>query len=401
MADDLDGIDLSNLLQSYNDDDKRGLKERWEMQLGKLQINQTRALEIMQMESRALHGLLKGTGSRVDIISLKKLSRFLEIPVGEAVNLYLESLKKPHEEQIHTLERRKFIAENFNLKELKNEGVIDDATDLDHVERELVRIFNYDSIFDYRKDVVNPAYSSAKLASDVQVLNYWIEYARKVFRKIQNPIPYDRQALIEYFPTIRWHSMSVEKGIWEVIKVLYRMGITVIYLPKFKKLHIRGATFSVNKKPSIVLSDYKGNYATIWFALLHELHHVLFDWDDILINSYHISDKTDFYTEVEVEDVANQFAKDYLFSDEKVQEVLPHYNNRIFIEEYARLNHVHPSIVYTMIALERDSWGWLQEFLPDINRYLWAVKEINHKMSASEVAKFYNDKIYNLNYEKD
>ncbi|MEZ0541357.1 ImmA/IrrE family metallo-endopeptidase [Fibrella sp. Tmos10] len=371
------------------------------MQLKKMQINQTQALEAIQIESRALHALLAGTSSRVDILSLIKLAHFLEISQTEAINLYLDSLKKPSDEQISLLERRKYILKNFNLSDLKSEGIIESSSDLDHVEKVLVKYFDYNSIFDYRREVLNPAYSSAKIASNNQMLNYWTEFARQVFKKIYNTNPYDRKALIEYFPTIRWHSMNVEKGLWEIVRVLFRMGITIIYLPKFSKLHIRGATFSVNRKPCIVLTDYKGNYATLWFALLHELHHVLFDWDDILMNSYHISDKTDLYTKVEVEDVANQFAKDYLFSDEKLQDVLPHINNRSYIEKYARLNHVHSSIIYTMIAYKRSNWVWLKDFLPDIGRCLKAVDGVSHKMPASKVAELYINTIYTTDHEKN
>lgn len=399
--DDLDDIDISGLMRSYSDNDRRSLKERFEMQLNNLKINQTQALEAMQIESRALHALLAGTSSRVDILSLIKLSHFLEISQTQAINLYLDSLKKTNDEQISTLERRKFILKNFNLSELKNEGIIESSTDLDHVENILIKYFDYNTIFDYRKDVINAAYSSAKISSDDQMLDYWIEFAREVFRKIHNTNPYDRKGLIDYFPTIRWHSMNIEKGLWEIVRALFKMGITIIYLPKFSKLHVRGATFSFNRKPCIVLTDYKGNYATLWFALLHELHHVLFDWDDILVKSYHISDKTDLYTKVEIEDVANQFAKDYLFSDEKVQDVLPHINNRSYIEKYARHNHVHESIIYTMIAYKRNNWGWLKEFLPDINRCLKIVSGISHKMPASKVAEYYINNVYTKNYEQN
>ncbi|MGE0569388.1 MAG: hypothetical protein AB7O73_15720, partial [Bacteroidia bacterium] len=309
--DNLNDIDISALMRSYDDNIKQNLKQLFELKLSELNTNQTQALEAMQIESRALNSLLTGGSSRVDILSLVKLARFLEISQTEAVDLYLNSLAIQNEYKINDLEKRKFILKNFNISELKKEEIISDTNDFESIENKIVSIFNYSSIFDYRGEVLNLAYSSAKLHSKNQMCDYWIEFSRQIFRKINNINPYDRESLIKYFPTIRWHSMNVEKGIWEVIRQLYRMGITIIYLPKFKSLHIRGATFAVNKKPCIVLTDYKGFYPTLWFALLHELHHVLFDWDDILVNSYHISDEVDLYTKTEVEDVADKFAKDY------------------------------------------------------------------------------------------
>ena len=47
------------------------------------------------------------------------------------------------------------------------------------------------------------------------------------------------------------------------------------------KTQIKGATFVINNKPCIVITDFNKNYGTIWFSLIHELHHVLFDLDSI------------------------------------------------------------------------------------------------------------------------
>lgn len=396
--DNLDDIDISALLRSYDDNVKKSLKEFYMLKLTELNVNQTQALEAMQIESRALNALLTGGSSRVDLFSLIKLARFLEITQTEAINLYLNSLIMLNEEKISDLEKRKFILKNFNITELKKEGVINSTTDFDSMENDLVKIFNYNSIFDFRKDVLFAAYSSSKLHRANQMCEFWIEYSREIFRKIHNTNVYDRKALIEYFPTIRWHSMNVEKGLWEVIRALYRMGVTVMYLPKFKTLHIRGATYAVNKKPCIVLTDYKGFYPTIWFALLHELHHVLFDWDDILVNSYHISykpGKAALYTKTEIEDVADKFAKDYLFSEGKMKEILPHINNPFYVKAYAEQNHVHESIPYAFYAFEKKNWGYVRKFMPDINMCLGIVKNISFKMSVSAVAEFNFTKIYN------
>jgi HTH-type transcriptional regulator / antitoxin HigA len=396
MADDnWNDVDISSILRSYDDKSTQDLKALFEAKLIELKVNQTQALEAMQIESRALKSLLTGGSSRIDILSLVKLSRFLEISQSDAINLYVNSLVNLNDGKITDLEKRNFILKNFNIAQLKKEGVIRSTTDLNSIENDLIKIFNYNSIFDYRREVLSPAYSSSKLHKEHQMCDYWIEYSRQIFLKIHNTNIYDRKALIDYFPIIRWHSMNVEKGIWEVIRVLYRMGITIMYLPKFKTLHIRGATFAVNKKPCIVLTDYKGFYPTLWFALLHELHHVLFEWDDILVNSYHLSDDTDLYTKTEVEEVADKFAKDYLFSDDKMKEVSPHINNPFYIKEFAKQNHVHESIPYAFLAFEKNNWGQVRKFMPDISRCLGVVKDITFKMSVSEVAEFNINNIYN------
>lgn len=397
MSDDFDNIDISSLLRSYDDRVNKSLKELFDYKIRELNVTQTQALEIMQMTSRSLLAILEGTSSRLDVMSIIKLSKFLEVPMNDIMVLFLESIKNNNLKKVNDIDRRKFILQHFDINELKKEGILEDVSDFDAIERKLVEIFDYSTILDYRKDVLNRAYSSAKLHKPNPMVEYWIEFSRKVFIRINNPNAYDRTALINFFPTIRWHSMNVEKGLWEVVKALYYMGITVIYLPKFKKLHIRGATFSVNKKPCIILTDYRGYYPTLWFALLHELHHVLFDWDDILVNSYHISDKADLYTEVEIEEVANNFAREYLFPEQKMKELMPHINNPKYIQEYAKLNHVHPSIPYIFIAYDKNrngSWGWVDQFMPDINESLNVVKNISLDMSVRDISAHYINNIY-------
>jgi Zn-dependent peptidase ImmA (M78 family) len=192
--------------------------------------------------------------------------------------------------------------------------------------------------------------------------------------------------------------MNVEKGLAEVVRALNKMGITVTYLPRFKSMHVRGATFAVNQKPCIVLTDYRGNYPTLWFTLLHELHHVLFDWDEILVNSFHLSGDTNLYTESEVETEANQFARDYLFSDEKMKQLIPHINDRYFVEEFAKGNHVHWSIPYIFYAFDMNSdeiWRRTKAIVPKADACLKHWPNAPFTQGVKINAKYNTDKILN------
>src|SRR5690606_36942062 len=110
-------------------------------------------------------------------------------------------------------------------------------------------------------------------------LEFWYAAALKSIDKTPNPYEYDREGLIEYFPTIRWHCLDVENGLLIVAQKLFKLGITLVIIPKFTQdLHIRGATFAHRGKPCIALTKYTRFYPTLWFTLIHELFHVLYDW---------------------------------------------------------------------------------------------------------------------------
>lgn len=392
---------IKSLLGSYGNPTNLGLKEKFELKLSELNINQTQALDIMGIETRALNGLLDGSGKRIDITALLKLSRFLETSQGDVINLFLDSLIPASASELEAIDKRKFIINNFDLPQLKKEGIIDSTTDFNLIEDKLLSYFGYDSIFDYRKDVLAPAYSSGKLHKDTLMSNYWVESAYQIFRKINNHYKYDRKALIDFFPTIRWYSLNVEKGLLQVIRALYKMGITVIYQSKFKSLHLKGATFVVNGKPCIVLTNYRGYYPTLWFSLIHELHHVLFDLEQIEINSFHISDNSDLFTTEHIENEANKFARKYLFSEEKMEDVLPHIENRYFINEYAKQNHIHPSIIYAFYAFDNgdDKKIWTKiinnKLMPDINLCLNQLESNPWQKSINDIVKYNKEQIFN------
>jgi hypothetical protein len=207
---------------------------------------------------------------------------------------------------------------------------------------------------------------------------FWIRTALCTFEEINNPYEYDREALVKFFPQIRWYSLNEKLGLTEVIKSLFKLGITVIYQPPLQGLQLRGATFNANGKPCIVLTNYMGFYSTLWFCLIHELYHVLFDWDDIKDDSYHLSDDDNKELTVqEREKQADAFARKYLFSNEKLMDVRGHFNDADYIGKVATDNHVHRSIIYAFHAFDTDDpkyWARTKRYSPEVSN---VVKDID------------------------
>ena len=129
-----------------------------------------------------------------------------------------------------------------------------------------------------------------------------------------------------------------------------------------------------------MLTDYKGFYPTLWHCLIHELYHVLFDWDEINKDaySYHISDDSEeLLTIDERETQADDFARKYLFSKEKMEEVRPFIYNQRYINEVAKDNNVHPSIIHNYFAFDNNKndrmvWARARRYMPDISRSVCA-----------------------------
>ncbi|WP_422361922.1 ImmA/IrrE family metallo-endopeptidase [Reichenbachiella sp.] len=353
--------------------DGLSLRQIFTNRLKDLDLSFTASKDIIGISPRALNGILDGTQKLIDITNLSRLSNFLQISEDEVYNLYRNAVNRNFATTANVdAQKAIFIRDHFDLANLRDSGFIPDINDYADIESRIVSYLNLDSIFDYKPIKNNAAFSSAKTKSKSELnKDYWIFAAIQVFKEIQNPNEYNRDALIEYFPKVRWHSTSIELGLLNVIRSLYDFGVTVVFLPTLKSLHLRGATISVNRKPCIVITNYRNFYATLWFALVHELFHVIFDWEEIKSQRYHLSEESsDVLTVVEKENEANDFTQEYLFSKEKIKRIRPNIYDDQAVESFARINHVHPSLIYAFNAFEagnnnRSFWALAKKKNPD------------------------------------
>lgn len=358
----------------------QSLKELFEQKLLQLDITPTAALEVLDISYRTLKGILEGTQKTFDHTSLLKIANLLQEPREKIVQLYLNSLEENYPMQIRTTpEKIKFIKDNFDLAILKKDKFIESLTDFGHIEERIVSRLGLRSIFEYRKPPMDVAFSSANYQPKNELTRaFWISAAKAYFEELDNPNGYDRQGLLDYFPQIRWHSTDVQHGFIGVIKTLYKLGVTVIYQPPFHGLQLRGATFSVNEKPCIVITNYVGFYATLWFALVHEILHVIFDWEEIKVNKFHLSDDSnDVLSVKEKEQETDKYTRHYLFSIEKTKAVRPHINDVNYVKEFAMDHHIHPSMIYVFNAFDsgkdRTAWAMARRNSPDIKDCINAV----------------------------
>lgn len=364
--------DVDALLNGLFTSDSNTLRELFERKANDIGVSPTVACNIMGVQLRAVNGILDGTQKIIDISILSKLSNFLQVPRERIVSLYLDVVETQFPTATITAQKVEFIKESFDLAVLRKAGVIDNISDFEHIERRLLARLGLRSILEYRKPTNDVAFLVGPLQLKTQndlTRAMWIRAAQACFAEIDNPNLYDRNALIKLFPSLRWYTTNVDKGLPEVIRLLYRVGITVVLQPPLPTLQLRGATFSHNGKPCIVVTDYVGFYPTLWFSLFHELHHVLFDWDEIKANKYHVTDDNNQDLSVqEKEAEANSFAGEYLFSSEKVDKVWPYINNASYVAEFAATHQVHPSIVYVQCARanskSRTGWKLARHYSP-------------------------------------
>ncbi|GAB3803068.1 hypothetical protein GCM10028819_32390 [Spirosoma humi] len=354
------------------------LKELFEKRLVELGINQTLALSILDIESRALTGILDGTQKRLDFLALLRFARFLEKPVDDVVSLLFDKLMVNYGEELEDYKIREFIVNNFDLNALYKIGFLTSTTDYKYINERIISYFGYKSIFEYKNEKFDAALSSSvkRKPKDKLTKNFWLKSARKNVLKINNYFDYDRAKLFEYIPKLKWHSMNEEKGLYQTIRDLFKLGVTVIFEPYIEGIYVRGATFAVNDKPAIVLTNYTNYYPSLWFALMHEIHHVLYDWESIQADSYHISGALDLFSKEEVD--ADDFARNCLVPTEMMKDVVPYIGSSTYVKEFAKANYIHPSIIYIFYCWDNQEtdkrvWGRFTDQIPNVSKAISAL----------------------------
>lgn len=323
------------------------------------------------IEHKSLISILSKTSKQTDINKLLKLGEFLDLNYEELLVLHYCNRPKDEIKELQESMDITFINKYFDLKTLSTLGFINKKSNLEELKNRICNFFEIDSIYDYDTELNSVLFSRTKKTYSDKMKDFWIKSSYKYFELINNPNQFDRKGLIELIPKIKPYTKNIENGLKTVFQALYNIGVTVVFQPSLPKTQIRGATFVVNNKPSIVITDFNKNYATIWFALIHELHHVLYDLEVISKTTYHLTGEPDLF--LIHEDKANQFASDYLISDEKMRYIEKMIHNKLMVSRFAQEQQIHPCIIYSQFQwrqaeIGNDYWGAFREHFPNILR---------------------------------
>lgn len=339
-------------------------------------LSKTQFERLANIQRRSLDGILDKTSKQTDIINLLKLGEFLELSVDELLIYHFKDRPRFEIKDLQNSMEITFINKFFDLKTLTSLGFIEKNSTIEDLKKRICEFFQIESIYEYENELNEALYSRTKRGFSDKMKDFWIKSSYKYFELINNPNEYSRNDLKNLIPKIKPYTQNVEKGLLTVFRALYNVGVTVVFQPMLPKTQIRGATFLINDKPCIVVTDLNKNYPTIWFALIHELHHVLFDLDELVQIKYHLTGEPDLF--LLQEDKANQFAGNYLISDEKMRYIEPMIHNPLMVSKYAKTLQVHPSIIYSQYQYRQEEignnyWGAFKEFFPSVDlakRYL-------------------------------
>ena len=388
-------------IESTSDHSGASLKSIYDKRISELGLSERQVAQLLNIDRKTLNGILDRTAKKVDIVNAIKLSQFLNLKPENLLSLFLNDLSPDLIKDIERAKNLSFIISNFDLLNLKKANFIETKSDFDYIENRIKTFFGLSKITDYKPHGLSPAFSRTKRNSNDQMRDFWVESAYSHFTKIGNVNQFDRASLVELIPKIKPYTMNANKGLYKVIQALYNIGVTVIYQPHLPTVQVRGATFVIGKKPFIALTDLNKKYPNLWFALLHELYHVLYDFDEIEKRMYHLTGVPDLFL---MEENADDFAREYLFSEDKSQYIAPFINDYLIVKEFAEENQIHPSIVYVYhqfyLSQSGDKLAWIARFKEHFPNISSTLKGINSNLWSSEKiddsVKFIKENIFSI-----
>ncbi len=346
-------------------------------------LSVTQARQLLKIERKSLQTIFEGTSKQPNLITVMKIARFLEIDMNTAIGSIMTSQSSENIAKIEDARKVTFLAKNFDLDRLYKAGFITSKTNTDEIIKRILAFFNFKSIGEYEEYQQNlsaAVFSKTKRNFADKMRRLSIMSSFRMFDMIDNPNEYNREELKNLVPKIKPYSRDVENGLLSVCRALFNVGVTVIFQQYLPTSQYYGATMNYNNKPCIVLTDLNKNYPTIWFALLHELFHVLFDFEEIKGVGYHLTGDIDAELGLFDEEKANEFARDFFFDYQEYRFIKPHIHSNYFVSKYARTHGIHQSIIYSHFQYfieqkeGKNYWGAFKEFFPDVSR---ATKNLN------------------------
>lgn len=376
----------------------------------KMQVNgisENALADALGLDRRALNKFIN-EGSDLKFSQAVLLMRFLHMDEGDFISAYEVSMPSAVDDEMETAETLSYIMEKFEIPALKRIGIIGKRTPLDTYEEQIMSFFGFNqSIHEYDTFIRHPALFSRSRRPIEQVKaqkmqEFWLKCAIYSFERINNPYDYDRDTLEQFMKKIHEYTEDVKHGYEKVVMVLFRLGITVLTQPYLEKTGAFGVTMIVDGKPCIVITDMQKNYHKLWISLIHELYHVLNDYDLLVSASFHITSENEpdlLFNEQK----ANSFALRVLVP----QDVISHLETVVLfdsrMEQIAKRLAVDVSILYGVylesLPVEKQSAGYMK-----YSKFLRKTSEVSRsvffnpfeKQNLQESIKEIKEALYNI-----
>ena len=242
-------------------------------------ITQEELAKRLQTTPKYISDLVNGRINLTDEMVLK-----LSIVFGTSTKLWLNLNQKYIEKKLEIEKRIRIdqeceFAKKLDYKFWADLGLVKPTRILSEKVQELQGYFKVASLSVLsQRDFLVQYRTGVSEVTDINVINAnaWVQTAINLGTQLEVE-PFDKKRLLEAIPEIRSMTVKNPKDFYPVLKErLARCGVALVLLPNLKNCGVNGAVKWLGKDKVVLALNDRRKYAdTFWFALFHELGHVL------------------------------------------------------------------------------------------------------------------------------
>lgn len=305
----------------------------------------------MNMSEKHISNVLNANCRLTEEFALKLEKILIEIPASYWLNYeakYRESLAREEEiVRINNWDLNK-LSKQFRFKEVF-QGL---SLSLTEQALEMLKILKISDFNNFDKVYGNLSADFMEDGGEKEAIAIWLNLCEaeiEIQNKDISEINYNKIELeknLSKFKTLSGNSVT-NLSINSCRKLCNKLGIYLVFCEPITNSKVRGALTTYKNHPVIYLSGRFKSHSHIWFALMHEIGHLLLHYNknDTLIT---IEENIDAK-----EEEANKFARDFFIDlNEYNNFISTHLYNAKKIQDFAKKQNILP--MFVVARLQHD-----------------------------------------------
>ncbi len=317
--------------------------------LDEYNINQKKLANRTGMSEKHISNVLNGNSRLTEEFALKLEKVLQPIPASYWLNYeakYREYLAR--QEELQTLSKRDLIAisKRFRFNDVfqgLNLNLVEKANEM----LKLLKISDFEQFDRAYKDL---SIDFMEDGGEREAIAIWLNLCESEI-EIQNIDLKDKkfnrdslEAELEKFKLLS-HNEDTHKSLVSCQKLCNKLGIYFVMCEGITNSKVRGALTTYKNHPAIYISGRFKSHSHIWFAIMHEIAHLILHYDkkETLISFEEDSQNIK-------EDEANKFARDVFISEEDYERFIENRNfTKEKILEFAHNQNLLPCFVVAFL----------------------------------------------------
>lgn len=318
------------------------------------------------LSERHISNVLNGNSRVTEEFALKLEKVITEVPAS-----YWLNYEAKYREQI-AREKEIMSIGNWDLNTLKNRFLFAEVFDglgLSLIEQacEMLKLLKISDFSFFEASYQNLEVDFMEDGGTMESIVIWLNLCEADIEiQNQNIKEYNSESLKKMLIKFKKIALndSVVNSINSARKLCNLLGINLVICEAVRNSKIRGALTEYKNRPTIYLSGRFKTHDHIWFALMHEIGHLLLHYDNKSILVSLEEEKAETSKEKE----ANKFARDFFIDKDSYNAFIQSkIMNDELIREFAKQQEVLPGIVVARLQhdgiIGYDQYSYMKSYL--------------------------------------